>query len=209
MNEGILDEELTARIRRRYDRNAPLYDACEALQELLTFRKWRKRVWDEVVGERVLEVGIGTGRNIPYHPADKSIVGIDFSPKMLKRARRRWPGRDLRLMDAQSMEFPDDSFDSVVSTFVFCSVPDALLGLKEVRRVCRPGGQVVMLEHVRSKSKILGPLMDLLNPLFVSLTGSNINRDTVENARRAGLRVIREENLWGDVVKLIVAEPIK
>ncbi len=112
---------------------------------------------------------------------------------MLDIARRRAHGldlaADLRLGDAQALEFPDASFDTAVATFVFCSVPNPVLGLRELRRVVQPGGQVLLLEHARSASRLLGALMDILNPVVVRLIGANINRRTVENARGAGLQI--------------------
>ena len=98
------------------------------------------------------------------------------------------------------------SFDAAVSTCVFCSVPDPVQGLSEVRRVLRPGGRAILLEHVRSRNRFLGWLMDLLNPLVVRLSGANINRDTVGNVERAGLRVVRVTDLLFGIVKLIEAE---
>lgn len=171
---------------------------------------WRKRLWSLVKGPRVLEVGVGTGKNLPYYPPDMKFIAIDLTPGMLERARQRAReiglDVDLRLGDVQDLEFPDESFDTVVATFVFCSVPDPVLGLREVVRVLKPGGQLLLLEHVRSERPLLGRLMDLLNPLVVRLMGPNINRRTVDNVKRAGLIVERVEDLGlGDIFKLIIA----
>jgi len=110
-------------------------------------------------------------------------------------------------MDVEHLAFPDQSFDTVVATFVFCSVPDPIRGLREVRRVCKPTGRVILLEHVRPSGPLLGRIFDLLNPLAVRLSGANINRRTVENAREAELHVTMEQNLFSDIVKLIIAQP--
>lgn len=91
-------------------------------------------------------------------------------------------------MDVQNLEFADNSFDTVVTACVFCSVPDPILGLKEIRRVLKGDGLLVMLEHVRSKKEPIGKIMDILNPLVVGLYGANINRNTVENVKKPGLR---------------------
>ena len=113
---------------------------------------------------------------------------------------------DLGPGDAQALEFPEDSFDAAVASFVFCSVPEAVAGLAELRRVVRPGGQVLLLEHMRAKNEALGTLMDLLNPIVVRVTGANINRRTVENVSVAGLRIEQVDDLgFNGIFKLIHA----
>ncbi len=221
-----IDPEATGVTRARYDRVAPVYDLYEGLMEGLFFRSWRRLVWGAVqehlehlqqiaaatsaAKPRLLEVGVGTGKNLPYYPGGVEALAIDLSEKMLERARKRalklGKPVDLLPMDAQALAFPDESFDVVVATFVFCSVPDPVLGLREVNRVLKPHGQVVLLEHMRPRSERLGKLFDLFNPLAVRLTGANINRRTVENVRKAGLELesVRELSAQG-IVKLIVA----
>jgi ubiquinone/menaquinone biosynthesis C-methylase UbiE len=201
----------TSTIQRRYDRQAPLYDLREAPMEFFMAR-WRRRLWGRVPpGSRVLELGIGTGRNMRRYPADASITAVDFSPRMLARAVRRARERrvdvDLALMDAQALAFADASFDVVVTTWVFCSVPEPARGLAEVRRVLRPNGRILLLEHVRSRLPVLGRCMDWLNPVSVWLQGVNINRDTVGNVQRAGLPVREVIDLFLDIVKLIDGGP--
>src|SRR3972149_2737713 len=97
--------------------------------------------------------------------------------------------------DVQALSLPGASFDAAVATFVFCSVPDPVLGLRELARVVRPGGQALLLEHVRSANSILGAVMDAINPLVVRMMGANINRCTVENARASGLQIESVEDL--------------
>src|SRR5689334_20948230 len=109
---------------------------------------------------------------------------------MLERARTKAQEQDikveLREADVQALPFKDGSFDTVIATCVFCSVPDPVLGFEEVRRVLAPGGQMVLLEHVLSHRRVLRLLMRILNPLVVRLAGANINRETIENLYRAG-----------------------
>jgi ubiquinone/menaquinone biosynthesis C-methylase UbiE len=153
----------TGVIKHRYDRVAPFYDAMEWFMEQRRFAKWREELWARVEGECILEVGVGTGKNFPYYPSGRDITALDISPNMLERAVRRARdlGVDVELVegDAQALPFEDNSFDSVVTTFVFCSVPDPVQGLRELRRVLKPGGQLIMLEHVLSHKPILRRLM--------------------------------------------------
>jgi phosphatidylethanolamine/phosphatidyl-N-methylethanolamine N-methyltransferase len=205
-----VDDKATIQTKSRYNRIAPVYDLMEAIVERFAFRRWRERLWSLVDGKRVLEVGVGTGKNIPHYPRGIQVTAVDLSDKMLERARRRAQELDsevdLRLMDAQRLSFPDAAFDVAVATFVFCSVPDPVLGLRELGRVVRPGGQILLLEHVRVNKPVIGKLMGLLDPFVVRLMGPHINRRTVENVKKAGLEIERVEELVpGGLVKLIVA----
>lgn len=208
----LIDPKETSKTRARYNRIALLYDLMEILPER-RFALWRQKLWSLIPAGRVLEVGVGTGKNFPYHPVGVEVTGIDLSERMLARARRKADRlgrpRDLRQMDAQQLDFPDDSFEAATATFVFCSVPDPVQGLRELARVVKPEGRVVLLEHVRiDQPGFIGTLMDLLDPFIVRLTGAHINRRTAETVRRAGLVVEREEELAQlGLVKLIVARP--
>lgn len=132
---------------------------------------------------------------------------------MLRRAERR--GRDLdlsvdlRQMDVQKLEFSDSSFDTVVAACTFCSVPDPVLGLQEIRRTLKPDGRLVLLEHMRHHNRVVGLLMDCVNPI-VRLIGPSINRRTLDNIRKAGMEIERVEDLaMGGIVKFVVARPGK
>lgn len=204
------DLQQTALTRSRYDRVAPVYDLMNLCSEFI-FHRWRQWLWQQAPRRgRILEIGIGTGKNIPFHPRDAEVIGVDLSPKMLARAeqRKRKLGANTELVvgDAQALDLPDDSIDAAVATFVFCSVPDAVLGLRELRRVLRPGGRVYLLEHMRATNERIGRLMDLINPLVVRTLGFNINRRTLENLERAGweIEATRDVGL-GSIFKIIVA----
>ena len=196
----------------RYNRIAPLYDWLEILPERLVFRAWRRRLFHFVQGPLILEVGIGTGKNLPYYPDRVTLVGVDISERMLIRATRKTITPNVLgflTMDAQTLAFPDGTFDQTLSTFVFCSVYDPIQGLQELLRVLRPEGKALFLEHVRPESRFRGKWFDRLNPLVVSIMGAHINRPTVRNIRQAGFIVEQEINLWSDIVKLIVARKPK
>ena len=202
------ERKATAIIRRRYNRNAFLYDFIEAPMER-RFATWRRRLRDRVAGPRALEVGVGTGKNLPYYPDDVSVTAIDFSPRMLARAwavaRRRGMPIDFQEMDVQHLDLPAHSFDTIFATFVFCSVPNPVSGLAELRRVCKPGGRLLLLEHMRPENFWLGLLFDALNPLMVRITGANINRRTMANIEQAGWKIDVAQPLSGDIVWWIEA----
>lgn len=191
-------------IKRRYNRNAAIY----GLVDRLISHGIRREVLAGA-GGRILEVGVGTGLNLPLYPPGSDVTGIDLSPLMLKRAvaLAREKGLKARLleMDVQRMDFPDHYFDTVVATCVFCTVPDPVRGFKEIKRVLRPGGHIILLEHVRSARPVPGRVMDLLNPLALALIGDNINRDTLANMKKAGLIITRVTDIKGDILKIIRA----
>jgi ubiquinone/menaquinone biosynthesis C-methylase UbiE len=199
----------SAIIKKRYDRIAPYFEGLEAVMEGLFFKNWRKKLWAKVDGHHILEVGVGTGKNFDYYPADAQMTAIDFSPEMLRQATHKKAGRttcvELNLMDIQSLDFADNSFDTVIGSFVFCSVPLPLKGLKEVYRVCKPGGQVLLLEHVLSSKPVLAKIMNFINPVIVALVGANINRNTVKNIKACGFSLVRIDERSSDIIKLIEA----
>jgi ubiquinone/menaquinone biosynthesis C-methylase UbiE len=193
---------------KRYDRVAWRYDFLESPMEMMAFSKLRSQMLAGVRG-KVLDVGTGTGKNLRYYPAGVELVGIDISPKMLAKAKTRAEKLgldvDLQVMDVENLQFPDSTFDFIVVTFVFCSVSDPIKGLRELARVVRDDGTILLLEHVRSENRVLGKIMDWLNPEARALFGPNINRRTVENIKRAGLEVVSVESKGSKILKKIVA----
>ena len=200
-----MTEPSASTVARRYDRIARFYDAFEAPMDLLGGRRRRVRTVAGATG-RTLEVGVGTGRNLDHYPPAVDLSGIDISPAMLARARQRAQRTSrhvqLDLADVEPPPFDDATFDTVVATCVFCSVPDPVAGLREVARVARPDGQVRLLEHVRPTNKLLGWIADLLSPLVQRLIGPAINRPTEDNARAAGLDLveIRRAGVWREII---------
>lgn len=194
-----------SRVARVYDRIAPLYDWYEAPMDRFGGRERRARVVGHAHGE-VLEVGVGTGRNLDLYPEDARITAVDISERMLQEARSRAAGMErpveLKWADAESLPFETASFDAVTATCVFCSVEDPVQGLREVRRVVKPGGEVRLLEHVRPRNPLLGKLFDWLSPLTRRLFGPEINRRTEENVRAAGLTIthVRRDGIWREIV---------
>jgi ubiquinone/menaquinone biosynthesis C-methylase UbiE len=139
------------------------------------------------------------------------ITAVDLSPRMLERARKRANKLKIKVnlqeMDVQHLNFADDSFDTVFAAFVFCSVMNPVAGLQELKRVCKPDGKLLLLEHMRPENLVLGLIFDLLNPMIVRMMGANINRRTINNIRQAGWQIKAEEYLSSDLVRMIEAAP--
>ncbi len=194
--------------KHRYNRIAPVYDLMEFFPEKVTMGNWRKRLFSYLPEGRILELGVGTGKNLVFYPENKHLIAVDISLKMIRRAREKKPDYlnvSFAIMNAEELALLSDSFDGIVTTFVFCSVFQPVNGLKELKRVLKPGGTALFLEHVRPGNKVLAKLFDLLNPVVVRIFGANINRTTTRNIKMAGFEIEEEHNLRRDIVKLIIA----
>ncbi len=189
---------------RVYDRIAPLYDLYSGPMEWMGGAQRRRRLLGQAQGT-VLEVGVGTGLNLEHYPPDVHVTGIDISPRMLSRARRRAADADeevvLEVANIEDLPYHDDRFDTATATCVFCSVTHPVRGLRELARVTKPNGRVLLLEHVRPRNPILGLLADLISPLTRRLFGPEVNRRTERNVEAAGLEVvtIRREGVWREI----------
>jgi ubiquinone/menaquinone biosynthesis C-methylase UbiE len=170
-----------------------IYDAMMTVAEWTGLERWRRWLVGGARG-RTLEVGCGTGRNLPLYPASAHVIGVDPAWQSLVRARRRAPRAPLVRASAEALPFKDGTFDTVVSSLVFCSVPDPMKGLAEVKRVLAPRhGALRMLEHVRSKSVFTARLQDLAQPAWTWIAGGcHPNRDTERNVEGAGFRIEEE-----------------
>ncbi|MHC4458485.1 MAG: methyltransferase domain-containing protein [Planctomycetota bacterium] len=174
--------------RKRYDRMARLYDFLEWPIEHFRFASWRARLKNCINGSHALEVGVGTGKNLPYYPENLNITAIDLSPRMLARARAKAERIESKVnlieMDIQQLNFPNQYFDTIFATFVFCSVADPVAGLQELRRVCKPDGRLFLLEHVQPGNAVLGRIFDFFNPVVDDLydllqMGCNLKREEI------------------------------
>jgi len=165
----------------------------------------KHRLFSKMNGATLM-LAAGTGNDFRFFPPGHSFIAIDISAKMLERAAKKahkYDGKiELRQMDVCQLEFGDNTFDTIVTVCTFCSVPKPVVGLRELYRVLKPGGQILMFEHVRSRIGPLGVFLDLMTPLSRRV-GPELNRDTVGNVLKAGFRIRREENVYLDIVKII------
>jgi ubiquinone/menaquinone biosynthesis C-methylase UbiE len=186
----------TERVRAIYQRMAGGYDRMIATWERLLFKDGRQWVCSQARGD-VLEIGVGTGRNLDAYPRGVRLIGIDLSPAMLAlasaRARQLGVDADLQLGDAQALSFAADSFDTVVVTLALCAVPDDRQAIREAARVLRPGGRLVWLEHVRSPVAPVRWIQRLLNPLMVRLEADHLLRDPIDLIERESFNIERLE----------------
>ena len=196
-------------LRAKWDRASRTYDRATRSDDF-RFAAAKRRLFARMRG-RCLMLATGTGTDFRHFPSGLHVTAIDISPGMLARAREHalaYDGRlDLVRMDARALAFADASFDSIAAVCTFCSVPDPVRGLRELRRVLKPEGRLLLFEHVRSRLAQLAIMQDLLTPL-TRWFGPDMNRDTVGNAERAGFRILREENVYLDLVKAIEAVPL-
>ena len=198
----------TKEIRRIYNKTASSFNRREWLMEFLVLRHCRKKLVSQTKG-RSLEIGIGTGRNLPYYHRGCEIIGVDLSEKMLDVARifalKLGLSVTLITMDAENLAFKDGTFDSVLCTLCLCAVPNPVQALCEVKRVCKPEGKILLLEHVRSHNSFIGKIQDWLTPLIVRKIGCHLNRDTLGNVKKAGLHIDYLESHLTDIIKIIHA----
>lgn len=197
----------------RYDRISRYYDTFESLLEVFLFSKWRMMLWEYPRG-KILEVGVGTGKNIPYYPKVKRLIAIDISEGMLEGAKRKIQmGDDFPILmkaDIMNLPFKDESFDCVVSTFVFCSVPDPIKGLKEVYRVLKSIGKMYLLEHVLSENRLIRLWEEVHNPITSRLFGFNVNRDTRRTLKVSGFKVTLDKKMaMKDVFRFFVVQKLR
>jgi ubiquinone/menaquinone biosynthesis C-methylase UbiE len=201
----------TNEIREAYDRRAATYDASVGRSEKRLTGSFRARFGGLLQGA-TLEVAIGSGLNLPYYSNQVTYaVGTDLSRGMLDiaavRAHDLERRIDLVVMDAQHLAFPDGSFDTVAISLALCTVPDPAAALREMSRVCKPDGRIVMLEHVRSSNWPVAMLLRLVSPLQEWRLGCHLARETVDLARECGLTIEQEDRRLFGIFRLVVARP--
>jgi len=192
--------------REKWDRASLTYDLMTRGED------WRqgeekRRLLAKIQGKTLL-LAVGTGNDLKYLPPGSDIVAIDISPRMIEKAQVKaadFSGKSqLLCMDAQRLAFADNTFDTALTVCTFCSVPNPVQGLKELYRILKPGGQLLMFEHVRSKIGPFALFLDFMTFLTRKF-GPDLKRDTVGNVLQAGFRLRREENVYLDIVKIIEA----
>jgi ubiquinone/menaquinone biosynthesis C-methylase UbiE len=207
----LTDGAETDRVRRLQDKAAPNYDRTMGRWEKVLFGGGREWVCSQAHGD-VLEIAVGTGRNLPHYPTDVRLTAVELSPKMVEIARKRAADLgcevDLRLGDAEALPFPDSSFDTVVCTFALCTIPDERQAVAEAHRVLRPGGRFVLIEHVRSPLRIVRTVERALEPLTVRLEGDHLMREPLDHLEPVGFQVEQvERSKWGIVERVSAVKP--
>jgi ubiquinone/menaquinone biosynthesis C-methylase UbiE len=198
----------TARIRKIFDKQAPKYDRSMARFERILFAGTREKVCARAEGE-VLELAAGTARNLPHYPPDVTITGIELSPEMAALGRQRAAelGReiDLRVGDAERLEFADESFDTVVCTYGLCTIPDDAAAVREAKRVLRPGGRLLLAEHVRSPNPVVRAIERIVDPLAYRFGGDHMLREPLDHLKTEGFEIDEVERRKAGFVELVAA----
>ncbi|MBI1827271.1 MAG: class I SAM-dependent methyltransferase [Planctomycetes bacterium] len=201
----------TEKVRAYYEKEAARYDRHIHLSEKLFFGDGRHWAASQAEGD-VLEVAIGTGRNLEFYPKETRVTGIDISPKMIEIARQRalhW-GRQVGLQvgDAQALSFADASFDTVVCTLSLCCIPDDRRAVAEMKRVLRPGGRLVLLDHVASDMILIRAVQHLLEPLWVLFHSESLLRHPLKLVREEGFEIEwHQRSKWGIVERVLARKP--
>lgn len=203
-------DPVTQDVRGLYDDLGQKYDTWTQLPDRLFFNVWRRELLASAQGE-VLEVAVGTGKNLGFYPEGCRVTGVDFSRAMLDTASRRARalGRVFEAVegDVNALPLADASFDTVVCTLGACTFADPLTAFREMRRVCRPGGSVLLLEHVLPRDRHLAWLAGALTPFTRRAVGCSPNRDVLALVREAGLHVASVRGRARDIILAVTAHP--
>jgi ubiquinone/menaquinone biosynthesis C-methylase UbiE len=199
------------RIRAIYEKDAPKYDRSMGFYERFLLGDARQWACARAEGD-VLELAVGTGLNLPLYRSDVRVTGIEFSPAMLALAKQRAAEldreADLRLGDAEALEFEDASFDTVICTYALCTIPDDRKAVSEAGRVLRPGGKLVLAEHVRSPLRAVRAGQRLLEPLMVRFEADHLLREPLEHVRAEGFVVDELKRTRLGIVERLAAHKV-
>ena len=197
-------------ISAKYDRFARWYDWVEGIPDLFGVRRLRRSLLERASG-RVLEVAVGTGKNFPYYPPGCRITAMDVSSEMLKVARKRAAKLAMDISfsvaDAEALPFADHCFDTVVSSLSACTFPNPAGAFREMARVCRTDGKILLLEHGRSDREWLGRWQDRHADRLAKPFGCHWNREPLELVQQAGLKVVQAHRAFFGIFHQIEAEP--
>lgn len=198
----------TAKVLRTWEKNAPVYDKQIALLDKIWFGGGREWLGARAHG-RVLEVAIGTGLNLAHYPADAGVTGVELSPAMLAIARKRAAdlGRavDLRAGNAEQLPFEDRAFDTVVCALSLCTIPDPAASIGEMKRVLRPGGHLLLLDHIGSSWPPLYAAQWLLEQVTIRAAGEHFTRRQLPLVTAAGFEVVERERLKAGTIERLHA----
>jgi ubiquinone/menaquinone biosynthesis C-methylase UbiE len=201
-------ETPAARQKRVWDKSAPSYDKPMAFFEKIWFGGGREWL-GERARRRVLEVAIGTGRNLPHYPAGATVTGIELSPAMLAIARQRAAGLgrhvDFQEGDAEQLPYGDASFDTVVCALSLCTIPDPAIALGEMNRVLIPGGRLLLLDHIGSTWPPIYAAQWLLERITISAAGEHFTRRQLPLVQAAGFDIVETERRKAGTVERIHA----
>lgn len=200
-------EVTDARRLQVFNANAPQYDRDVGWDETLMGISLMRRFLLRQADGKVLEVAAGTGRNLAYYPQGAQLTLTDFSDGMLAQARAKAPQAELRVMSASKLQFPEQSFDAVVDTFGLCSMDEPVQTLREMQRVCRRGGRILLLEHGRSSYSWLSTVLDKFADAHAQKWGCHWNRDILALVEQAGLEVETVRRFHFGTTYYIVAKP--
>lgn len=177
-------------VRDFYNREAAGYRGGEVFKSLIGEKRLRRELLAKARG-RILDVACGTGENFPYFTPGSDVTAIEFSPGMLAFARDRAQSvglnAEFQIMDAQRLTFSDAAFDTVTSALSTCTFPDPIAALQEMKRVCKPGGQILLLEHGRSSVGVVARFQDRRARQFYEANACRWNQDSAQLVRDAGL----------------------
>ncbi len=181
-----------------------LYDWAMFPLEIWRLAKMRRHIIRHIPGNRVLEIGIGTGLNLPYYPKEMQVIGIEPFHHKLLYSRGKHPNQNnitYVQADAQELPFQTHAFDAVIGTLVFCTIPDPVTAFQEIKRVIKPPGYIRFVEHVRIPHPLWGKLQDWFTPVWKPMAGGcHLNRETDKLAESAGLHIVHRHSYVGSAV---------